>query len=151
MARPQGTFNKKELEKKRLQKKKEKLERKEERKANAQESQSWEDMIAYVDEYGNITSTPPDPNKKKTQIKADDIVIGSRNTSTHEVNSVKTGRVTFFNNSKGFGFIEDDESGERVFVHINDLIDPVNENDRVNFETGRGPKGLKAINVRLAV
>jgi cold shock CspA family protein len=149
MARPQGTFNKKELEKKRMQKRKEKLERKEERKANAQEGQSWENMIAYVDENGNITTTPPDPTKKKAAIKTDDIVTGSRNISSHQVNTVKTGRVTFFNNSKGFGFIEDAESGERIFVHSNDLTSPIKENDLVAFETGRGVKGLKAIGVRL--
>jgi hypothetical protein len=64
MARPQETFNKKELEKKRLQKRQEKEQRKEERKANANSGKSFEDMIAYVDENGNITSTPPDQTRK---------------------------------------------------------------------------------------
>lgn len=66
MGRPQETFNKKELEKKRIQKRKEKLQRMEERKANAQKGASLEDMMAYVDENGNITSTPPDPTKRRT-------------------------------------------------------------------------------------
>jgi hypothetical protein len=77
MARPQETFNKKELEKKRLQKRKEKEQRKEERKANAKEGSSLEDMMAYVDENGNISSTPPDPTRRKPTIKTEDIVIGS--------------------------------------------------------------------------
>lgn len=65
MARPQETFNKKELEKKWLQKRQEKEQRKEERKANAS-GKSFEDMLAYVDENGNITSTPPDLTRKKS-------------------------------------------------------------------------------------
>ena len=65
MAKSQETFNKKEKEKKRLQKRKEKEQRKEDRKANAKEGGSWEDMMAYVDENGNISAAPPDPTKKK--------------------------------------------------------------------------------------
>jgi hypothetical protein len=64
MARSQETFNKKEAEKRKAQKRKEKEQRKEERKANAKEGKSLEEMMAYVDEDGNITSTPPDPTKK---------------------------------------------------------------------------------------
>ena len=59
------TFNKKEKQKKKQQKKKEKEQRKAERKANAKTGQSLEQMMAYVDEYGNISNTPPDPNKKQ--------------------------------------------------------------------------------------
>ncbi|HEX5169905.1 MAG TPA: cold shock domain-containing protein [Cyclobacteriaceae bacterium] len=148
MARPQETFNKKELEKKRLQKRKEKEQRKEERKANAKESQSWEDMMAYVDENGNISSAPPDPSKKKA-VKAEDIVMGSRNVEGHQRDSIRTGKVTFFNSAKGFGFIKDSESGDSIFVHSNNLQSPVKENDRVTFETERGVKGLNAVRVKI--
>ncbi len=147
MARPQEIFNKKDLEKKRLQKRKEKEQRKEERKANAKEGQSLEDMMAYVDENGNITSTPPDPTKKKA-IKTEDIVTGSRNSGAHQVNLTKRGRVSFFNNSKGFGFIKDSDSGDSIFVHSNGLREPIKENDMVSFETERGMKGLTAVNVK---
>ncbi|HSY62922.1 MAG TPA: hypothetical protein VK796_13650, partial [Cytophaga sp.] len=64
MSKSQETWNKKEAEKKRAKKKQDKEQKKEERKANAGNSSSFEDMLAYVDEYGNITSTPPDPLKK---------------------------------------------------------------------------------------
>ena len=64
MSKSQETWNKKEAEKKRAKKKQDKEQKKEERKANAGGSSSFEDMLAYVDEYGNITSTPPDPLKK---------------------------------------------------------------------------------------
>jgi cold shock protein len=61
-----------------------------------------------------------------------------------------SGTVKFFNNSKGFGFIKSDESGEDVFVHVTGLKDDIRENDKVTFEVERGPKGLSATNVRLA-
>jgi cold shock CspA family protein len=148
MARPQETFNKKELQKKRLQKRKDKEQRKEERKANTKEGQSWESMMAYVDENGNISNTPPDPNKKKTVINADDIVTGSRNFGGQQPASAHTGRVSFFNTSKGYGFIKDSSSGDSVFVHINSVLTPIKDNDQVSFEVERGPKGLNAVRVK---
>ena len=75
MAKSQTSISKKEIENKKLRKRKEKEERREERKANAKEGKSLDDMMAYVDEYGNISSTPPDPTKVKG-VKTDDIVIG---------------------------------------------------------------------------
>jgi hypothetical protein len=63
MAKSSETFNKKENEKKRLKKKKDKEQKKEDRKSNVGKTKSFDDMIAYVDENGNITSTPPDPSK----------------------------------------------------------------------------------------
>ena len=74
MARSQETFGKKEREKKRQKKREEKALRKEERKSNATGGK-FEDMIAYVDEFGQIVDTPPDPSKK-TKIKAENINVG---------------------------------------------------------------------------
>ena len=59
------------------------------------------------------------------------------------------GTVKFFNQSKGFGFIIDDESKTEYFVHVNGLIDEINENDAVEFELQEGRKGLNAVNVKL--
>ncbi len=147
MGRSQETFNKKEKEKKKLQRRKEKAARKEERKAEG--GRSFEDMIAYTDEFGNLTATPPDPSKRE-EVIAEDIVLGARNNVTEEEdNTPREGRVTFFNNSKGYGFIRDKATGDDIFVHINGLIDNIMENDKVTFETERGPKGLNAINVRV--
>jgi cold shock CspA family protein len=149
MAKSQETFNKKEKEKQKEKKRKEKEERKAERKAHSKESKSFEDMLAYVDEFGNITSSPPDTSKKQA-INQDEILIGARKRDEEEVSNIRKGKVTFFNTSKGFGFIKDEVSQESVFVHVHALTTPIQENDRVTFETQRGPKGLSAVNVKKA-
>jgi len=58
------------------------------------------------------------------------------------------GTVKFFNGSKGFGFIVDDESETEYFVHVTGLIDEINEGDAVEFELQEGKKGLNAVNVK---
>ena len=63
---------------------------------------------------------------------------------------MKQGKVKFFNESKGFGFIKDDESGTEYFVHVTGLIDEIRENDEVSFELEQGKKGLNAVNVKQA-
>jgi CspA family cold shock protein len=60
------------------------------------------------------------------------------------------GKVKFFNDSKGYGFIKDDETGNEYFVHSSGLIDQINEDDEVTFELTEGKKGMNAINVKLA-
>ena len=60
------------------------------------------------------------------------------------------GIVKFFNDSKGYGFIKDEESGKEYFVHVTGLIDEIKENDEVTYELQEGRKGLNAINVKLA-
>jgi cold shock protein len=61
---------------------------------------------------------------------------------------MKQGKVKFFNESKGFGFIKDDESGTEYFVHVTGLIDQIREDDEVSFELKEGKKGLNAVNVK---
>ncbi|WP_234733511.1 cold-shock protein [Tellurirhabdus bombi] len=62
---------------------------------------------------------------------------------------MQTGKVKFFNESKGYGFIKPDDSSEDIFVHVSGLIDQVRENDAVKFEVEKGRKGLNAVNVEL--
>jgi cold shock protein len=62
---------------------------------------------------------------------------------------MKEGKVKFFNESKGFGFIKDVESNEEYFVHVSGLIDKIREDDEVTFELQQGKKGLNAVNVKL--
>ena len=63
---------------------------------------------------------------------------------------MSTGTVKFFNESKGFGFIKEDESGKEYFVHVTGLSDKIRENDAVTFDIQEGKKGLNAVNVKLA-
>ena len=63
---------------------------------------------------------------------------------------MKEGTVKFFNNAKGFGFINIKDSDEDIFVHSTNLIDEIRENDQVTFDVEKGEKGLSAVKVRLA-
>ena len=150
MGRSQETFSKKENERKKIKKRKDKAEKKEERKANSDKGKSFEDMLAYVDENGNLTATPPDPKKKRIII-TEDIQIGVSRRVDEPEELVKNGVVTFFNESKGYGFIKNLQNGESVFVHINSLNAPIRENDKVTYMVEMGHKGPNAVNVSPAV
>src|SRR5674476_136048 len=149
MSKSQETWNKKEREKKKQKSRQDKQERKKERKDNAKEGKSFDDMLAYIDENGNLSSTPPDPMKKK-KIRLEDIQIGvPKQGPVDPADAIRKGTVTFFNESKGYGFIKDQETQESIFVHANGLLNQVKENSKVTFEIEMGPKGPGAVNVRL--
>ncbi len=63
---------------------------------------------------------------------------------------MKNGTVKFFNDSKGFGFIKDDDSDKEFFVHVSGLVHEIRENDKVSFDLQEGRKGLNAVNVKKA-
>jgi hypothetical protein len=147
MAKSKATFNKRDKEKKRLQKRDEKQLKKEERKANAGTS-TFESMIAYVDENGQLTSTPPDPTKR-VEIDAESIELGvPRRLESDEVPAERIGKVDFFDSTKGFGFIKEDGTQERFFVHVSGLQEEIKEGEKVGFEVERGLKGMNAVRVR---
>ncbi|MBL0335354.1 MAG: cold shock domain-containing protein [Chitinophagaceae bacterium] len=150
MAKPKESFNKKEKEKKKLKQRQEKREKMEERKANVKKGKSLEDMMAYIDEYGNITDTPPPGNGQKKVYNLEDIQIGVP-PREEESNEPRKGQVVFFNHEKGFGFITDAKSGERIFIHVNNLSEPLDEGNMVEFEVENGPRGLSAVNVKKIV
>ncbi|MGE4287295.1 MAG: cold-shock protein [Salinivirgaceae bacterium] len=147
MGRSQETFNKKEVRNKKEKKRKEK-EKKRLAKKDEDKKTGLDDMIAYVDENGLLTSTPPDPSKK-TEIKAEDIKINITRSEDVEMDPIRKGVVTFFNESKGFGFIRDSETKEDVFVHVNNVLEAIKENNLVSFEVEMGPKGPTAVQVKL--
>ena len=60
------------------------------------------------------------------------------------------GIVKFFNETKGFGFIKEEDSNKEYFVHVSGLVDEIRENDEVTFELQEGKKGLNAVNVKKA-
>jgi cold shock CspA family protein len=152
MARAQETFSKKENEKKRLKKKNDKEEKRKERQANATSGQSLEDMLAYVDEDGNITNTPPDPNRKRKEISLESIQVAVPKQEDREPeDTLRTGTVSFFNDSKGYGFIKDQASQESIFVHANALGGlTLKEGNKVTFEVEPGQKGPTAVRVKMA-
>ena len=148
MGRSQESFHKKEVrkrkEKKRQDKEKKRLERKESAKGGG-----FDDMIAYVDENGMISDTPPDQTKKsKTNAKDIEVSIPKQDPS-EQGHKVKNGKLTFFNEIKGYGFINESGTGQSIFVHVNDFLDDINKGDSVSFEIGKGQRGPSAFNVRL--
>jgi len=146
MAKSQVTFNKQDKEKKRLKKRLEKQQKKEERKSNSPGG-GFESMIAYVDENGNITDTSPDPSSK-TKVDAESIEVSIPKRGKEEVITVRKGRVDFFDDKKGFGFIKETDTQEKYFFHISGLLDEVKENDTVTYELERGFKGMSAVKVK---
>jgi cold shock CspA family protein len=144
MARSKSTSNKREKEKQRQKEKREKQEKMVERRANQSKGRPLDEMLAYVDEDGNITSTPPDPSKMKV-VNVEDIEIGVPKRDYTE-DPLKEGKIDYFDGSKGFGFIIQTD-GNKVFFHINQATYQVREGDIVNYTVERGPKGWNAVDV----
>jgi len=144
MAKP-NSFNKRELEKKKEQKRQEKRQRKEERKASG--VSSLDDMIAYVDENGMITGTPPDPEKKQ-EIDLEDIIVSTPKKEEAEEIELK-GRVDHFNPDKGYGFIKNLNNIEKYFFHISNAPANIEEGNIVTFELERGERGMNAVRITL--
>ena len=108
-----------------------------------------EAKVSVLDEDGNLTPEPPDPTKKKKEIKLENIILGAAPVDNTPVETVREGQVKFFNDEKGYGFINDKATKESIFVHINNVEGDLRENDRVTFEIENGPKGPNAVNVKL--
>jgi len=148
MGRSKESYNKKEVRKKQEKKRKEKEARKLARKGNEKKLDN-QDMIAYVDEFGNILSEPPDMSQKE-DVKLEDIEVSiSKGSERNSEDFLKSGVVTFFNEQKGYGFIRAQESNQSVFVHSKDIDGEIKEGNKVIFELGRGPKGPIATGVKL--
>jgi cold shock CspA family protein len=117
-----------------------------EKKEKQIQKKTFEESIAYIDENGNFTETPPD-RTKRTVIKAEDIVIGIPTKENDNSDPVKSGKIDFYNDEKGYGFIKEDLTNEKYFVHVSSLNGEIGENDKVSFELEKGPKGLNAVRV----
>jgi cold shock CspA family protein len=137
------SYNKKELEKKKEQKRKQKLQRKEERKTGG--SKSFDDMIAYIDENGAITDTPPNPDNK-TVVDAASIEVSTPKKEDVE-ETVLNGRVEYFNTDKGYGFIKNLAGIEKYFFHISNAPAHIAEGNMVTFELERGERGKNAVRI----
>ena len=147
MGRSQESFNKKDVRNKKEKKRKEKAAKKFAKRDD--EKSSFEDMIAYVDENGVIRDTPIDPSTK-TEIKLEDIAVSVPKGSDEEVDPIRKGTITFFNESKGFGFIKDLETKQDVFVHANNVIGEIKEGNLVTYEVEMGQRGPNAVRVQIS-
>ena len=147
MGRSQESFNKKDVRNKKEKKRKEKAAKKLAKRDG--EKSSFDDMIAYVDENGVITSEPIDP-ASKTEVKLEDIAVSVPKGSEEEVDPIRKGTVTFFNDSKGFGFIKDLETKQDVFVHANNIIGEIKEGNLVTYEVEMGQRGPNAVRVQIS-
>lgn len=143
------SWNKKERDNKKKQERKQKEEKKKERKEQSAGRKGMDDMMAYLDENGNLTSVPPDPNNK-VEFNLDDIEISvPKQEELSAEDLIRKGVITFFNPAKGFGFIEDSENKQRIFVHQSSANFQLQEGMRISFELEKGPKGYTAVNVAL--
>lgn len=142
------SFNKRENEKKKAAKRLEKQKRKEERQAGG--TATLDDMIAYVDENGNITDIPPEEraDSEKEETKLEDIAISTPKKEEVEYEPLK-GRVEHFNAEKGYGFIKDLSSVEKYFFHISSAPQNIAEGRLVTFELERGTRGMNAVKITL--
>lgn len=143
------SFGKSDREKKREKKRKEKERRRLERKENKKKLDSFDDMLGYVDEFGNVVSTPPEPTEKE-EIDVDDIILGipKKEETGEEDKFGNEGTVEFFDSSKGFGFILDNKTKQKYFVHVSGTLEEIQENDKVRFELEQGKKGMNAVQVK---
>jgi cold shock CspA family protein len=149
MGKSKETSGKKEVRNKLAKKRKEKVQRRIDKKE--QGSKSFNDMIAWVDENGRITNTPPDPTRKKVEIELESIEIGTPKAEFRETKQekIRTGKVIFYDDSKGYGFISDTRSRESIFVHVNECEGPIRVGDTVEFEVESSPRGPKAVRVKV--
>jgi cold shock CspA family protein len=143
----QQSFKKKENEKKKQAKRLEKQKRKEERQAGGKSS--MDDMIAWVDENGNITNVPPEERElKKTIINPEEIAVSTPKREDIEEEPLK-GRVEYFNSDKGYGFIKDITSTEKYFFHVSGAPAGIAAGDMVSFELERSARGMNAVKITL--
>src|SRR5690606_38421488 len=149
MAKSQQTFNKSEKEKKRLKKREDKRKKMEARKLDKETGGNEGIQFAYVDYNGNLTDTPPDPSLRiKVDAESIEIGIPKKEIGDEEEPAAKEGKVSFFDTSKGFGFIIDSINQEKYFVHVSGILQPIAENDKVTYELERGQKGMNAVRVK---
>lgn len=138
------SFSKKEKIKKKAKRREEKAQRLEDRKTSNDKGKRLEDMMMYVDENGNLTTVPTDFQNRK-EVNPEEIRLGAAPVVKEDPEW--KGTVTFFS-EKGYGFIATGNSADKIFVHRNDLEEPVQERDKVTFLVERRERGLVAVNVR---
>lgn len=136
MSQSQQTFRKKEIAKKKLQKRKEKEEKRAQRQESNDKGKSLEEMFAYVDENGNISDTPP---VKKYEFKEEDLVRPEE--------EYAYGKVSFYNEAGQYGFIRDNETRENVYFNFKILGFVLHQDQKVKFKSISSRQGLQVTEV----
>lgn len=136
MSQSQQTFRKKEIAKKKLQKRKEKEEKRAQRQESNDKGKSLEEMFAYVDENGNISDTPP---VKKYEFKEEDLVRLEE--------EYAYGKVSFYNEAGQYGFIRDNETRENVYFNFKILGFVLHQDQKVKFKSKSSRQGLQVTEV----
>ncbi|RAJ08340.1 cold shock CspA family protein [Chitinophaga skermanii] len=140
------SFSKKANQNKRAKAKEDKAAKMRDRKLNNNKGKGLEDMLAYIDENGNLSSKPP-KETTEFEIDASDMTV-KEITPNAPKDTANTGIVSFYNSAKGFGFISVKGSSDRIFFHNRNLLQPVQENDHVTFEVERTARGNSAVDVK---
>ncbi len=136
---------KREREKLKESKRQEKQKRREKNQSGG--TSSFDDMIAYVDEFGVLHSTPPDTTHRE-EIDASTIEVSTpKQTETEVVRP--TGCVDYFDSAKGYGFIIDSQSKEKYFFHISSAPANIAQGNVVTFITEKSNRGLNAIDIEI--
>ena len=140
-----NSFSKREVAKRKQRKRKEKQKRREARRKEAPDT--FKEMIAYVDENGVITDTPPEPVEE--EIALEDIEISVPPKEVEENDGDPTGVVDFYNEQRGFGFIREGDGVIKYFFHRSNADYGIAEGDRVTYRLEQGPKGINAVDVKI--
>ena len=142
-------FRKREIKQKQIQKRKERQQRRE--GAKTEKPDSFKDMIAYVDPYGVITDTPPNPEKFE-EVNPEDIEVSIPEDDKVVVddNAELDGHVKFYNENRGFGFITDANSSQEYFFHISNAPEDIAENNHVTFRLEENHRGVNAVEIKYA-
>jgi len=141
MARSQLTFKKKETAKKKQQKKQEKQQRREQNKLNNDKGKTLEEMFAYVDEFGNISDTPPTQPYK---FKEEDLLPPS-----DPEDEYLYGKVSYYNETGHYGFIRDNESRETVYFNDRLAGTVLELNQKVKYKYTRSKQGNQISEVEI--
>ena len=141
MARSQLTFKKKETAKKKQQKKQEKQQRREQNKLNNDNGKTLEEMFAYVDEFGNISDTPPSQPYK---FKEEDLLPPS-----DPEDEYLYGKVSYYNETGHYGFIRDNESRETVYFNDRLAGTVLELNQKVKYKYTRSKQGNQISEVEI--
>ena len=139
------SFGKKEREKKKAQKRKEKQMRKKELKDSGVKAPEF----VYLGPDGQLTTEKPNLFGKE-EISLEEISISTPKKEDLEPEDLtKIGILKYFNTEKGYGFINEKDSSESYFVHINNMTGEISQGEKVSFTVEKGPKGLIAVEVKV--